>query len=63
MTDQFPVRDGVRHCEGVALPALAAAVGTPVYVYSLAAMRGQARALHAALKPLGDPLILSLIHI
>lgn len=57
MTDQFPVRDGVRHCEGVALPAIAAAVGTPLYVYSLAAMRAQARVLGGALGPLGDPLI------
>jgi len=57
VTDQFPVREGIRHCEGVALPAIAAAAGTPVYVYSLAAMRAQARAMHAALGPLGDPLI------
>ena len=24
MTDYFPVRDGIRHCESVALPAIAA---------------------------------------
>ncbi len=57
MTDQFGLRDGARHCEQVALAEIAAEVGTPVYVYSLAAMRGQARALRAALGPLGDPLI------
>jgi len=53
----FPLRDGVTHCEDVPLPAIAEAVGTPVFVYSANAMRGQARAMRAALAPLGDPLI------
>lgn len=57
MTDHFPVRDGVIHCEDVPLPLIAREVGTPVFVYSSAAMRSQARALRAALAPLGDPLI------
>jgi len=57
VTDHFPVRDGVIHCEDVPLPLIAREVGTPVFVYSSAAMRSQARALRAALAPLGDPLI------
>jgi diaminopimelate decarboxylase len=55
--DQFPVRAGVIHCESVPLPDIARAVGTPVFVYSSAAMQGRARALRAALSPLRDPLI------
>lgn len=57
MSDQFALRNGVRHCEGVPLPAIADAVGTPAYVYSLAAMRAQARALRASLASLDAPLI------
>lgn len=53
----FPLRDGVVHCEDVPLPLIADAVGTPVFVYSAAAMRSQARALLAALSPLHDPLV------
>lgn len=53
----FRLRDGVVHCEGVPLPLIAAEVGTPVFVYSAGAMRGQARALVTALSPLGDPLV------
>jgi diaminopimelate decarboxylase len=41
----------------VRLPDIAASVGTPVYVYSTAAMRGHARQLRAALGGLGEPLI------
>jgi diaminopimelate decarboxylase len=47
----------VVHCEGVALPTIARAVGTPVFVYSANAMRRQARALRSALSALDDPLI------
>jgi diaminopimelate decarboxylase len=54
---QFCLREGLLHCEGVALPLIARAVGTPVYVYSTAAMQLSARRLQAALAPLGDPLI------
>lgn len=57
MTQDFPLHGGVTHCEDVPLPLIAKAVGTPVYVYSTASMRRQARALRAALAPLGDPLI------
>ncbi|HEY1604059.1 MAG TPA: diaminopimelate decarboxylase [Allosphingosinicella sp.] len=55
--DHFDLRNGVLHCEDVALPEIAAAVGTPVYVYSTATMRRHAKVLRSALAPLGDPLI------
>jgi diaminopimelate decarboxylase len=45
------------HCEDVPLERIAREVGTPVYIYSTAAMQGQARELKSALAPLGDPLI------
>ena len=45
----FDCRDGVLHVEDVALPAIAAAVGTPAYVYSTAALRTSARAFRAGL--------------
>lgn len=53
----FQLRGGILHCEEVPLPEIAAAVGTPVFVYSADAMRGQARALLGALAPLDDPLV------
>jgi diaminopimelate decarboxylase len=55
--DHFSTRDGVLHCEEVPLPAIAEAVGTPVYVYSTATMVRHARVLREALEPLPDPLI------
>jgi diaminopimelate decarboxylase len=55
--DHYPLRNGVVHCEDVPLPLIAREVGTPVYVYSTAAMVGQTRVLKSALAPLGDPLI------
>src|SRR5918999_2882389 len=36
--DHFLYRDGVLHAEEVPLPAIAAAAGTPVYVYSAATL-------------------------
>ena len=57
MVEAFPLRDGVIHCEGVPLDAIADAVGTPVYVYAAGAMRRQARAMRTALSELGDPLV------
>ncbi len=57
MVDRFRSLDGVAHCEGVSLPLLACEVGTPLYVYSTAAMQSAARTLKAALVSLGDPLI------
>jgi diaminopimelate decarboxylase len=56
--DHFQLRDGVLHCEDVPLPAIAAAVGTPVYVYSTATMVRHARVFRAAVAASGpDPLI------
>ena len=46
--DHFQLRDGALHCEDVPLAAIAAAVGTPVYVYSSATMRRHARVFSAA---------------
>ncbi|MFN3389047.1 MAG: diaminopimelate decarboxylase [Allosphingosinicella sp.] len=55
--DHFERIDGVLHCEGVPLPALAEAVGTPVYVYSSATMLRHAAVFRDALSPLRDPLV------
>ena len=55
--DHFSLVDGALHCEDVPLSAIAEAVGTPVYVYSAAAMVEQARLLREALRPFADPLI------
>jgi diaminopimelate decarboxylase len=55
--NHFALRDGVLHCEDVPLPLLAREVGTPLYVYSVAAMRQQARRFRSALAGLGDPLV------
>ena len=55
--DHFEVSGGVLHCEGVALPAIAAAVGTPVYVYSSATMVRHARVFRDAVAATGNPLI------
>ncbi|MGY2736154.1 diaminopimelate decarboxylase [Sphingomonas sp. UYP23] len=49
MSLPFDCRDGVLHVEDVPLPAIAAAVGTPAYVYSTAALRASARAFRAGL--------------
>jgi len=47
--DHFNLRDGVLHAEGVSLPAIAEAVGTPVYVYSTATIERHAAVFKAAL--------------
>ena len=47
--DHFTLRDGVLHAEDVALPAIADAVGTPVYVYSTATIERHAAVFRAAL--------------
>ena len=46
---EFAYRDGTLFCEGVALDALAARHGTPLYVYSAATIRGHFRRLDGAL--------------
>jgi diaminopimelate decarboxylase len=49
LTPVLALRDGTLACEGVALDALAEAVGTPAYVYSSAAVRDQFTKLDKAL--------------
>ena len=56
MPEFFAYRDGELWAEEVRLAAVAAAVGTPFYLYSAASFRGQYAALADALAPL-DPLI------
>ena len=46
---EFAYRDGILHCEGVALTDLAARHGTPLYVYSTETIRGHFRRLDRAL--------------
>lgn len=47
--DHFSYRDRVLHAEDVPLPVIAAAVGTPVYVYSRATLTRHARVFRQAL--------------
>lgn len=56
MNEFFPYRGGELHAEGVPVARVAAAVGTPFYLYSSASFRGRYHALAEALAPL-DPLI------
>jgi diaminopimelate decarboxylase len=44
----FAVVDGVLHAEGVPLPAIASAVGTPAYVYCANTIRARYQRLHQA---------------
>lgn len=53
----FELRYGVLHCEDVPLPAIARAVGTPVYVYSTASVQRHAREFKKAVGALDDPLV------
>jgi diaminopimelate decarboxylase len=55
--DHFALRNGQLHCEGVPLARIASEVGTPVYVYSTAAMCGSVTALRDGLTGIDDPLI------
>ena len=55
--DHFELREGILHCEDVPLPDIAAAVGTPVYVYSTATLIRHVEVLKSALGGLRDPLI------
>jgi diaminopimelate decarboxylase len=55
--DHFNLRGGVLHCEDVPLPDIAAAIGTPVYVYSTATLLRHVEVLKSALDGLDDPMI------
>ncbi|MFZ5752218.1 MAG: diaminopimelate decarboxylase [Pseudomonadota bacterium] len=50
--DHFIYRNGTLHAEDVAIPAIAAAVGTPFYVYSTATLTRHFRLFEDALAPL-----------
>lgn len=50
--DDFAIRGGVLHVEDVPLPAIAEAVGTPVYVYSCRTLARHARVFRNALAAL-----------
>jgi diaminopimelate decarboxylase len=52
LTSGFTRVDGALACEGVALDAVAAQVGTPAYVYSATVVRDRYQRLDAALAPL-----------
>lgn len=51
--DHFEIRNGVMHVEDVPLPVIAAAVGSPVYVYSRATLERHARVFKDALASVG----------
>lgn len=53
--EAFILRNGVMHAEDVPLPAIAEAVGTPVYVYSRAKLAAKARAFRDGLAALEKP--------
>lgn len=55
--DHFALRGGVLHAEDVPLPEIAAAVGTPVYIYSTATIERHARVFREALEAIDDPLV------
>lgn len=55
--DHFSIRDGVMHAEDVPLPAIADAVGTPVYVYSRATLERHAQVFRDGLAGVPDKLI------
>ena len=47
--NHFDYKSGVMHVEDVAIPAIAQAVGTPVYIYSAATLRRHARVFREGL--------------
>ena len=55
--DHFEIRNGELFCEDVPLAEIAAAVGTPAYVYSTATMLRHVDVLKSSLQGLDDPLI------
>jgi len=57
--DCFTLRDGTLHAEDVSLPAIAEAVGTPVYVYSTATLERHVHVFRDAVAGLGkgEPLV------
>ena len=62
-TTGFTTIDGVLHADQVPLPAIAAAVGTPAYVYCANTVRDRFRRLDDAFAGVPHHIHLSLIHI
>jgi diaminopimelate decarboxylase len=60
--DHFRIEKGSLHCERVPLAAIAEAVGTPVYVYSTAAMLRQVELFRSSMEPNEDPLIANAVN-
>ncbi|MEQ1687121.1 MAG: diaminopimelate decarboxylase [Sphingopyxis sp.] len=52
--EAFSFQNGEQYCEGVALSAIAKAVGTPLYVYSRAKLEQAAAAFRAGVEHTGD---------
>jgi len=52
--DHFTYKNGVLHAEDVPLPAIAEAVGSPVYIYSAATFRRHARVFREGLVGVAD---------
>ena len=52
--DHFQLKDGVLHAEDIAVPQIAAQVGTPVYIYSRATLERHARVFREGLKDAGN---------
>ena len=61
--DHFIYRNGILHAEDVAITEIAAAVGTPFYVYSQATLTRHFRVFDEALNGMNHLICLSLIHI
>ena len=55
--DHFSLKDGAMHAEGLAVSAIADAVGTPFYCYSTATLTRHAEVMQAALSGLDNPLV------
>jgi len=58
--DYFIYRNGLLHCEQVAVAEIAAAVGTPVYIYSAATLLHHYRAVEKAFAPLAATICFSI---
>lgn len=52
--DHFQLKNGIIHAEGLPIPAIAEAVGTPCYIYSRATLERHARVFREGLKDAGD---------
>ena len=60
LNEPFRYSNGVLCCDGVALDAIADAVGTPVYIYSATRLLANVRRLQAAFEPLAPSIHYSL---